>query len=150
MPEDEPVSAVVYGDAETVHEGREEVYALASATGLTVVGWYSDHEGLRDVFSPADAPGLVDALAACVRQQSVLFIPYVVDAPGEQRWRLIAHFLVRRGLGLRLGAGEFAWHEPTDPVDLALRWTLDAADELATAVAVGAGIDAVADFLTAS
>ena len=131
---EEPVFVVAYGDEDTVVNHQQDVVERAQSIGLEITGWYSDTDGLRGFDAPADAPGLVDALAVCARDRIGLLIPFAVDAPGENRWRLIGHWLTTRGLKLFLGPNEFCWCCAYDPIDWAIRQQLDAATQLATAV----------------
>jgi hypothetical protein len=135
----DPVEVIAYGDADTVVNHQSEVTERAENVGLLICGWYSDPEGLRDVEYPADAPGMVEALADCGRLNRSLLIPYLVDVPGENHWRLIGHWLHNRGLKVFLSGNEYCWCCASDPIDWALRRQLDAASDLAAAiVATGA------------
>jgi hypothetical protein len=138
---------VVYGDLETVTTHREQVETLSAQVDLEVVGWFHDPEGLRPIPEPSEAPGLGGALAECARAQVALHIPFPVDAPGEQRWRLIAHWLHTRGLRLLISGSEYVWDAPTDAVDFAVRRTLDAASDLAAAVVARGAMPALEDLL---
>jgi hypothetical protein len=138
---------VVYGDLETVTTHQERVSTLSAQDNLEIVGWFHDPEGLRPIPEPSEAPGLVGALAECARAQVALHIPFPVDAPGEQRWRLIAHWLHTRGLRLLISGSEYVWDAPTDAIDYAVRQTLDAASNLAAAVVAKGAMPALEDLL---
>jgi len=126
----------VYGDHETCNELRTGATAIASHANLEPIAWYADATGLRGLPGPASAAGLADALAHCAATGTPLVIPYTADAPGEQPLRLVAHWLDRRGLQLFTGAREYVWSRPNDELDFAMRRQLDAAADLALAVAV--------------
>ena len=138
---------VVYGDLETVTTHQEWVTELSAQDNLEVVGWFHDPEGLRLIPEPSEAPGLVGALAECARARVALHIPFPVDAPGEQRWRLIAHWLHTRGLRLLISGSEYVWDVPTDAIDYAVRRTLDSASDLAAAVVAKGAMPALEDLL---
>ena len=138
---------VVYGDLETVTTHQERVTTLSANDNLEIVGWFHDPEGLRPISEPSEAPGLVSALAECARAQVALHIPFSVDAPGEQRWRLLAHWLHTRGLRLLISGSEYVWDASADPIDYAVRRTLDAASSLAAAVVARGAMPALEDLL---
>src|SRR5690348_6274404 len=83
--------AVVYGDADTVEKQAEFVQELARTIGLEIKAWHSDPDGTRRSDALDLADGLVSALSDCARLRAALFVPYAVDMPGEQTWRLVAH-----------------------------------------------------------
>ena len=129
-----PTRVVVYGDLETVTTYRDRVETLSNRDSFEIVGWFHDPEGLRTIAEPCDASGLVGALAECVLTQAALHIPFPFDAPGAQRWLLIAHWLRTRGLRLLISGKVFVWDAATDAVDFAVRRTLDSASSLAAAI----------------
>jgi hypothetical protein len=142
------LTAVVYGDLETVTTCKERVITRAAALNIDIVGWHHDLDGLKGIVQPGDAPGLVAALGKCLRTRSVLFVPFPQDAPGEQRWRLIAHWLHDHGLRFFLGSDEYHWGYPIDEVDQALREMLEAARNLDVAVIASGAVPALETLLT--
>jgi hypothetical protein len=144
------LKAVVYGDLETVTTCRDNVIERSAHFNLDIIGWHHDPEGLRQTDDPSEAPGLVSALGKCDRTRAALYIPFPVDAPGEHRWRLIAQWLHGRDLRFFLGGAEYQWDRPFDAVDRAVRDTLDASHNLASAVVASGAVpslDALLDEL---
>jgi hypothetical protein len=136
----DPLPCTVYGDLQTCADLRVEAGAIAARSGLQPIAWHADPTGLRGIPGPASAVGLAEALAHCAATGTPLLIPYAADAPGEQALRLIAQWLDRHGLQLFVGQCEYVWSRPTDELDFAMRRQLDAASDLALAVAVAGGM----------
>jgi hypothetical protein len=136
----DPLPCTVYGDLQTCADLRAEVGTIAARSGLQPIAWHADPAGLRGMPGPASAAGLAEALAHCAATGTALLIPYAADAPGEQALRLIAQWLDRHGLQLFVGHYEYVWSRPTDELDSAMRRQLDAASDLALAVAVSGGM----------
>lgn len=126
--------AVVYGDDDTINNHADIVRDLADTVGLDIQTWHSDPDGTRGASALDGADGLVSALSDCARLNAALFVPYPVDMPGEQTWRLVAHWLNRRGLRLQVGPVAYCWQHPADEFDFAIRRTLDSAHALDAAV----------------
>jgi hypothetical protein len=147
MCDPEATRVVVYGDLETVTTHQERVTTLSAQDNLEIVGWFHDPEGLRPISELSEAPGLVGALAECARTEADLHIPFLVDAPGEQRWRLIAHWLHTHGLRLLTSGKEYVWDSSTDAIDLGVRRTLDSASNLAVAVVATGALPSMEDLL---
>jgi hypothetical protein len=133
---DNLMPCAVYGDRATCIELRTSASEIAEGARLHPVAWYFDSTGPRGLPGPAGAPGLTGALAHCAATGSALLIPYAADLPGEQALRLVAHWLTQRGLRLFVGQMEYVWTRPDDELDLAMRRQLDAASDLAVAVAL--------------
>ena len=139
---------VVYGDLETVTTYRERVADRSVWIDLEIIGWHHDPHGLCAIDQLADAPGLVAALGKCLRTRAALYVPFPQDTPGEQRRRLIAHWLHDRGLQFFIGDTEYHWDHSFDGLDRALRETLEAARSLDVAVVATGAVPALDDLLT--
>jgi hypothetical protein len=126
---------VVYGDNDTLENHADRVHNLAQQVGFDIKAWHSDPEGTRVVDTLDRADGLVSALSDCGQLRAGLLVPYPMeDMPGQQTWRLIAHWLHCHGLRLYLGPAAFYWERPVDEFDFAVRRTLDASYALDVAV----------------
>lgn len=137
---DDAKPCTVYGDEQTCTELRTEVRMIAASVGLFPAAWYQDPKGLRGAPSLAALPGLAAGLAHCAATGTPMLIAFEPDAPGEQRIRLIAHWLHLRGLRLCVGPCEVFWDRPTDELDFAIRAQLDAASDLAISVALAGAL----------
>lgn len=142
-----PEPTVVYGDADTVNNHAELIPELAQKIGLDIQACYYDPDGTRDIAELDSADGLVSALSECARLKASLFVPYPVDLPGEQTWRLVAHWLNRRGLRLHLGPVAYRWDRPVDEFDFAIRRTLDVAHALDAAVIARGAVPSLEDLV---
>jgi hypothetical protein len=131
-------ACVIYGDEQTVTELRDQAATIASTVQLVPDSWHADPSGLRGVRTLADAKGLISALAHSRTSGEPLLIPFHADIPSEQHLRLIAQWCHQNGIRLFVGATEFVWEWPHDELDFALRAQLDAASDLASAVAAAA------------